>query len=192
MPIARLDPHRSALLVIDLQGRLMPVIHEKDTVIRRAARLAEGAAALSVPRFVTEQYARGLGATVAEVAKHLNHPDSPVTAYEDKTRFSACVGRIASMLETLDVRSVVLCGVEAHVCVLFTALDLLDAGYTVAVCEDAVGSRRSSDKQAAIRRLVQAGAIPTTVESVLFEWAEDASSERFKAIQEIIRSKTAD
>lgn len=189
MPVPRLDPHRSALLVIDVQDRLMPVIDENATVIRRAARLAEGAAALSVPRFVTEQYARGLGATVPALAKFLNHD---VTAYEDKTAFSACVGRISGMLETLGVRSVVLVGVEAHVCVLFTALDLLDQGFTVAVCNDAIGSRRAVDKQAAWQRMIQAGVIPTTVESVLFEWTGDASSDRFKAVRDIIRSRTND
>ncbi len=189
MPIPRLDPHRSALLVIDLQERLMPVIHEKTTCIRRAARLAEGAAALSVPRFVTEQYSRGLGATVPEIAKHLDHD---VTAYEDKTRFSACVGRISGMLETLGIKSVVLVGVETHICVLFTALDLLDQGFTVAVCEDATSSRRPVDKHAAMQRMVQAGVLPTTVESALFEWVGDAASERFKAIQSILRSNTPD
>lgn len=189
MPTARLDPHRSALLVIDLQERLMPVIHDQSTVTRRAARLAEGAAALSVPRLVTEQYRRGLGPTVPELARHLDHD---VTAYEDKTSFSACVGRISGMLETLGVRSVVLVGVEAHVCVLFTALDLLDQGFTVAVCEDAIGSRRPIDKHAAWQRMIQAGVIPSTVESVLFEWVGDASSDRFKAIRGILQSRSVD
>ncbi|MEM1445744.1 MAG: isochorismatase family protein [Planctomycetota bacterium] len=189
MAVPRLDPHRSALLVIDVQDRLMPVIEQKTTVIRRAARLAEGAEALSVPRFVTEQYSRGLGSTVPDLAKHL---DQNVTAYEDKTTFSACVGRIAGMLETLGIKSVVLVGVEAHVCVLFTALDLLDQGFTVAVCEDAIGSRRAVDKHAAWQRMIQAGVIPTTVESVLFEWTGDAASDRFKAIRGIIQSKAAE
>lgn len=184
--VLRLDPHRSALLIIDLQKKLMPVIHEKTAVVRRAARLAEGAKALTVPRLVTEQYSKGLGSTVDEVAMHL---DRDVTCYEDKTRFSACVGRIASMLDTLGVRSVILAGVETHVCVLHTALDLLDREFIVAVCEDATSSRRAVDKHAAMQRMIQAGVIPTTVESALLELCEDAATDRFKAIREVIRSK---
>ncbi len=182
---ARLDPHRSALLIIDLQERLMPVIHEGPTCVRRCARLVEGAQALSVPRLVTEQYPRGLGATVPEVARYL---DPETTCIEDKTCFSACTGRVGGMIEMLGVRSVILCGVEAHVCVLHTALDLLEKGYTVAFCEDGTGSRRPIDKHAATHRMIQAGVIPTTVEAALMELAGDAASERFRAIRNIIKS----
>lgn len=183
--VPRLDPSLSAVLLIDLQEKLMPVIHEKSACMRRSARLAEGARVLGVPLLVTEQYPQGLGKTVPEIKRFL---DEGVACYESKTRFSACIPRIVGMLETLGIRSVILAGVETHVCVLHTALDLLDRGFTVAVCEDAVGSRRAIDKHAAILRMMQAGVVPTTVESALLELCGDASNERFRAIRSVIKS----
>ncbi|MEM9883187.1 MAG: hydrolase [Planctomycetota bacterium] len=182
--VRRLDPQRSALLLIDLQERLVPVMHEKTTVVRRAARLVEGANVLGVPVLITEQYPRGLGHTVADIAKQLRG----AVSVDEKTRFSASGPGLTKRLEQQGTRSVVLAGIETHVCVLQTALDLLAAGYTVAVCEDATSSRRAIDKRAALQRLAQAGAVPATVEAVLFELLGDADSPKFRALQAVIRS----
>ena len=187
MPVPRLDPQRSAVLLIDLQERLMPVMHGRSQLERRAARLLEGANALKVPVLVTEQYPRGLGATVTAVSQHLS-----ATVYRDqKTRFSACSESLLRFLRKFEIRSVVLGGIEAHVCLLQTCLDLLDERLTVAVCHDATSSRRASDKEAALQRMTQAGALPTTVEAALLELVADADTEGFRAIRRVIQSKDA-
>lgn len=179
----RLAAEDSALLVIDIQERLVPVMHEQDRLIRRAGRLVKGAHLLDVPTLVTEQYPRGLGDTVTNVARYFVNP----LCIEEKTRFSACIEPVRTQLELAGVNSVVVTGIEAHVCVLATCLDLIEAGYKVFPVWDAISSRRSEDILAARERLTQAGAVPTTVESVLFEWLGDANDNRFRSVQELIR-----
>lgn len=184
MAVPRLDPNHSAVLLVDLQEKLLPVMHEKTTVARRAGRLVQGANVLKVPVLLTEQYPKGLGRTVSAIAKQL---DGAVCT-DEKTRFSACSASIMRLLEKFDTKSVVLAGIESHVCVLQTCLDLLERGYMVALCEDAMSSRRPIDKKAAVDRMVQAGALPSTVESVLFELLGDASSPKFRELRTIIQS----
>ncbi|MEO1236735.1 MAG: hydrolase [Planctomycetota bacterium] len=181
----RLDPERSVVLLIDLQDKLLPVMHEKTTVRRRTARLIEGAAVLDVPVLVTEQYPRGLGKTVKDIADLLQG----AVSVSEKTRFSACAEPVTRLLEKFEARSVVVAGIETHVCVLQTCLDLLERGLTVALCEDATSSRRPVDKKAAVDRMIQAGVLPTTVESVLFELLGDADSPKFRALRGVIQSK---
>jgi nicotinamidase-related amidase len=178
---SRLLPYRSALMVVDLQYRLVQVMHDRNRLRRRASRLVQGSNILGIPQLVTEQYPRGLGDTIEDVARHL-----VPQAIEEKTRFSAYIHPIREKLNELDVDSVVICGVEAHVCILRTCLDLIQAGYRVYPVWDAISSRRPEDKEAARERLTQAGAIPTTVEAALFEWLGDADDSRFRQIQELI------
>lgn len=179
----RLDPQRSALLVVDLQQRLVPVMSEPERLIRRARLLVRGAQALGVPLLVTEQYPQGLGHTVTGIAEHF---DSPV-CIESKTRFSACTEPIMGHLERLKPEGIVVAGVEGHVCVLSTCLGLIGAGYRVFAAWDAIDARSPLDIQAARERLFQAGAVPTTAESVLFEWLGGAGSPGFKAVQALAR-----
>ena len=181
--IPRLIPDRSALLIVDMQERLIPVMRDSQKLVRRTARLVQGAHLMGVPLLVTMQYPRGLGETVNEIARHFVDPH----CIEEKTLFSACVDPVRTQLELLGVESVVVAGVEAHVCILGTCLDLLDAGYRVFPAWDAISSRRADDKQAARERLNQAGAVPTTVESALLEWVGDASHGRFRLVQELIK-----
>ncbi|MEM8738753.1 MAG: isochorismatase family protein [Planctomycetota bacterium] len=185
MGVPRIDAQRSAVLLIDLQDKLVPVMHDRSTMLRRTERLIEGAAVLEVPVLVTEQYPRGLGRTVRAVADRLQGSVN----VSEKTRFSACSASVVRLLEKFDVTSVVVAGIETHVCVLQTCLDLLDRGYTVALCNDATSSRRPADRKAAVSRMVQAGVLPTTVESVLLELLGDAESPPFRAIRGIIQSK---
>ena len=180
----RIHPHHTAVMLIDLQERIVPHMHERRTLVRRAGRLLQGANALELPILVTEQYPRGLGATVKEVAHHLD----AAVAKDPKTRFSACSDAVMRHLGERQVRCVVLAGIETHICVLQTALDLIEAGLTVAVCLDATSSRREVDKDAAMRRLIQAGVLPTTVESVLFELLKDADHEKFRLVSKIVQS----
>jgi nicotinamidase-related amidase len=182
---SRLLPHRSALMVVDMQYRLVQVMHDRKRLKRRASRLVQGSTILGIPQLVTEQYPRGLGDTVEEVARHL-----VPKCIEEKTKFSAYIHPIREKLSELGADSVVICGVEAHICVLRTCLDLIEAGYRVYPVWDAISSRRAEDKAAARERLTQAGAIPTTVETALFEWLGDADDSRFRKIQDLIVGET--
>lgn len=185
---SRLLPYRSALLVVDLQHRLVQVMHDRHKLKRRAGRLVQGSNILGIPQLVTEQYPRGLGGTVEEVARHLKPQ-----GIEEKTRFSAYIHPIRERLNEMeDIDSIVIAGVEAHVCVLRTCLDLMHAGYRVYPVWDAISSRRLEDKEAARDRLTQAGAIPSTVESVLFEWLGDADDSRFREIQDLIKGEAGE
>lgn len=182
----RLLPDRSAVLLVDLQERLVPVMRDRQRLIRRAARLVQGAHLLGVPLLVTEQYTRGLGETVNEISRYFVNPH----CIEEKTKFSACIDPVRTQLELIEAESVVVAGIEAHVCILGTCLDLLEAGYQVFPAWDAISSRRAEDKHAAQERLAMAGAVPTTVETALLEWLGDASDSRFRLMQNLIKGET--
>lgn len=182
MAVQRLDPERTALLVVDVQKKLLPHIHEAPSLLRRATRLVDGFRGLHLPILVTEQYPQGLGPTVPQLAQRLEH-----VQIIEKLRFSACVDPVLEQLQARGVRSVAVCGIEAHVCVMQTVMDLLDGGFTTAVALDAIGSRRPQDAAAAEQRMIRAGALPATVESVLFELTVEARGERFKAIRGLVR-----
>eukprot|EP00752_Nemacystus_decipiens_P016097 g14393.t1 len=167
--------------------RLVQVMHERKKLKRRASRLLQGSNILNIPQLVTEQYPRGLGETIEEVVRYIR-PE----CIQEKRRFTAYIPPIEERLNKMDVDSVVIAGVEAHICVLQTCLDLMQAGYKVYPVWDAISSRREEDKAAARERLTQAGAVPTTVESALFEWLGDADDSRFRQIQDLIKGETND
>ncbi len=174
---------QSRLLIVDVQEKLMPHIPVADDLIAHCGKLIRGAGLVGVPVFATEQYAKGLGSTVAELAVLL--PDRP-----DKLRFS-CAEALnwGTAAEQPDGRDqIVIAGIETHVCVLQTAFDLLSFGYRVFIPADAVASRKKLDWQFALRRLSDAGATICTLESVLFEWAEIAGTPEFKAISQLVKS----
>ena len=138
--------------------------------------------ASGLPVWATEQYPRGLGPTTARIAELI--PDRPA-----KTTFHCCaVPQILEQLYGRNVRHVTIAGIEAHVCVAQTALELLDLGFRVQVPADAVASRHKVDREFALRRLEQAGAVVSTTEAVLFEWTETADRPEFKAISELIKT----
>lgn len=175
----------SVLLVVDIQERLLPAMDGHEEVAAAADRLVRAAGLLGVPVLCTEQYPRGLGATVDPVRTSLG--PAPIL---EKMTFSCCgaeglMGRLAS----LGRRQVVLAGIETHVCVMQTALDLLAAGYRPFVAADGVSSRFAADRQTALDRLRQAGAVVTTSESVMFEWLETAAAAEFKAVSRIVRER---
>ena len=183
MAIPRFEAERSAVLVVDMQARLLPVMAEGAATLAAVERLLRGCGVLEVPWLLTEQYTAGLGPTVDELAFALEGAASR----EEKLKFSACIEPIRAVLVERSVRSVVVCGIEAHVCVLQTCLDLAAHGFVTGVCVDAVASRRAADRDVAIQRLVQAGVVPTTVESVLLEWTHEAGTARFKALLPFIK-----
>lgn len=180
--LAALRTDTTVLLVVDLQEKLLPAIHEGDQVLENARRMVAAAGVLEVPVLVTEQYPAGLGPTCAGLRECL--AGAPAV---EKTRFSACVPAITDSLTELARPVVVVVGVETHVCVQQTVLDLLRAGYTPCVCADAVGSRRPLDRDVAIERMRQAGAVVTTTESVIFELIGEAGTELFKRILKIVK-----
>ena len=183
MPIARLVRDSSVLIVVDMQQRLLPAMHNTQAVTDQVGKLINGANALQVPVIVTEQYRKGLGLTVPELAESLK---SAAGTYE-KLAFSAFIEPVRRQIVELGARSVVVGGIEAHVCVLQTCLDVVDSGLTVAVATDGIGARRLSDQASAVQRMVQAGVVPTTVESILLEWVGEAGGPSFKSILPIIR-----
>jgi nicotinamidase-related amidase len=183
MSLPRLRLGQTALLVIDMQERLVPVMREPDRLVAAASRLIDGANILGLPVLATEQYRKGLGDTVTPIAQRLG----PALCREEKLKFSALIEPVRAILSERGVRSVIVCGIEAHVCVLQTCLDLLDAGYITALAVDATSSRHAVDDAAAISRLTQAGVLPATVESALLELVHEAGTERFKQVLGVIK-----
>jgi len=183
MPTMRLIHERTALLLVDMQEKLLPHMHEADRVVAGCARLVDAAIALDLPILFTEQYRKGLGETVAPLATKLN----AAVCRHEKLKFSACIEPIRDELREREIRSVIVCGIEAHVCVLQTCLDLLDLGWVTAMAVDAIGSRRASDKDVAVKRMTQAGVIPATTESAILELVREAGTDAFKAVLPIIK-----
>jgi len=168
------------VLLIDLQERLVPALHDGETVVARAARLAEAARLLDVPIRATEQYPAGLGRTVPPLA---GYPQEVLA----KTAFSAVADPGFHALLPSGVSQVVVAGCEAHVCVLQTVLGLLPSGHRVLLVADAVGSRDPADRTVAIDRARQHGAEIVTSEMVLFEWLRDAQHPRFREVQKLLK-----
>lgn len=170
----------AVLIMIDLQQRLVPAIHDNETVVARTVRLAEAARLLDVPVRATEQNPAGLGPTVAPLAAY-------PSAVLPKTAFSAMDDPGFAALLPAGVGDIVLTGVEAHVCVLQTALGLLGSGHRVVVAADATGSRDPADKAAGLDRARQHGAEIATSEMLLFEWLRDAQHPRFREVQKLLK-----
>lgn len=180
--MSRLD--MSELVIIDMQQKLAPAMPQDvmQATVKNCGILAQAATLLGVPTVLTEQYPQGLGETLPEILAHAT--SSKVIA---KTAFSACAEpKFVQQLQR-DKTDVVLAGMEAHICVLQTALDLQKLGKNVFVVEDAVISRDLNNKVNALARLRAAGCVITNTESVLFEWLGDAKHDAFKALSKLIR-----
>lgn len=185
-PLVKLGREQAILLVIDLQEKLLPAIHQADACVAAAGRLIRGCQALGVPVIATEQYPAGLGPTCQNVRELLG-TEAPI----EKLLFSAYVqgvrDAIAARAGASSRAQVIVTGTEAHVCVQQTVLDLLRDGKDVWVCADAVSSRRPFDCEIALQRMRQAGAVITTTESVLFELLGQAGTDDFKRILKIVK-----
>ena len=181
-PTSLLDRDQTVLLVVDVQDRINSVMADQSH-LPRIEVLLDACAVLGVPVVATEQYPKGLGTSVASVANRLATP--PV----GKNTFS-CAREPAtrSAIAFHGRRQVAVTGIESHVCVLQTALDLLDAGYEVHVPHDAVNSRRPSDREWALHRMAGAGAVITTTESVLFELLERCGTDDFRTVAKLIKN----
>jgi nicotinamidase-related amidase len=177
-----LNTDSTALIVIDIQVALTRVMHEKDRLIDKARRLVQGANALGLPIILTEQYPKGLGHTIPEIAE-LIEPE-PV----EKTAFSCCGEEaFVAAVEALGRRQLLLCGIETHVCVYQTARELAERGYEVEVVADAVSSRTIGNKLIGLDRIKAVGAKLTTVEMALFELLKVAGGDAFKQVVKIVK-----
>ena len=179
----RLNRSHSGLVVVDIQERLLPFIFEKEQLIQTSVRLIKGAAILGIPIFATEQYRKGLGPTAPEVA-------AAITGFAplEKVTFSACGAEdFSEALKRKEVKNVILCGIEAHVCVLQTCLDLLDHDVNVFVAADAISARNPENSRLAMQRMHDAGAVIASTEMILFELLGRARTDEFKQVQMLVK-----
>lgn len=176
----------TSLLVVDVQEKLLPVIRDRTQIVWNVRRLIDGARVLGLEIAATEQYPQGLGPTTSQLAERLD--DIP-----SKVRFSCgeC-GGIFRQFAKHGRHKILVVGIEAHVCVQQTVIDLLGDGFRVYVAVDGVGSRREIDYQTALRRMDSAGATLTTTEAALFEWCEVAGTPEFKQISRLVRENPPD
>lgn len=172
----------SQLVICDVQEKLRPVIHDHDRLARGIETIASGATLWNIPVVATEQYPQGLGATIPTL-------DASIQRRVEKREFSAfpALGWPPAGQAADDRFQIVLCGIEAHICVLQTAFDLIAYGYQVFVPHDAVGSHRQVDGNLALKRLEGGGATIVSLESVLFEWCQSSTDPQFKAMSQLVK-----
>jgi len=179
----RILKERSLGLIIDIQEKLFPYIFENEELMKNTQILVQGLKVLGIPLILSEQYTKGLGYTVEPIKLAVGE-----STYIEKRAFSCCDDPSFDLqLSLLNKHYVIIAGIETHVCVLQTVVDLINLGYQPVVIEDCVSSRKLSDKLAAIARMRQEGAIISTYESILFELARSSDSEYFKAISKLVK-----
>lgn len=180
----RILQNSAAGLIIDIQERLFPHIAENEAVERNTNILIEGLSILDVPTLITEQYTKGLGTTISSIKNTMGGDYNPV----EKIEFSCYDCRdFIEVLDLIGKKNIIIAGIETHVCVLQTALDLLAHGYVPIVIENCVSSRNLNDKKWALERILRSGGIVSTYESILFEICRAAGSDRFKSISKLVK-----
>lgn len=173
----------TALLIIDIQERILPVIRKYENVVENTLKLIKGFKVLGLPIFYTEQYPKGLGPTTPELLDELEGNKAI-----QKMSFSCSgAGDLFSILKEKMITQIVVCGVESHVCVQQTVLDLLENNFQVNLAADACSSRRKFDYETALNRMAANGAEVTTVESILFELLNVCGTDEFKSVSKIVK-----
>jgi nicotinamidase-related amidase len=173
----------TALLIVDIQGTLAQLMHEKELLFMNVKKLIKGIQVLGIPILWTEQNPQGLGPTIPEIADLLSNIE-PIS----KMSFSCCRNdRFLHALNTLNRKQVLIAGIETHICVYQTATELLDTGYDVQVVTDAVSSRNRENKEVGLQRMRDSGVSLTSVETALFELLKVADVEQFKEILKIVK-----
>lgn len=173
----------TALVVVDVQQKLIPLVPGHPRIIWNIRRLLDAAKMLGLPRGATEQYPQGLGPTVAELAERL-------ATVPSKVAFSSLACReVFDRFEADGIEKFLIVGIETHVCIQQTVLDLLAAGARVYVAVDAVGARHRIDHETALWRMDSAGATLTTTEAAIFEWCQTAAAPEFKRISQLIQER---
>lgn len=179
------DAAESLLIIIDMQEKLANVMPDDvlNRLVERTGLLIQTANLLKVPVLRTEQYPKGLGATLPAIENNLQD-----NIKMEKTCFSCCgASNFEQAMQQTTRRQVILTGMESHVCVLQTALVLQASGYQVFVVNDAVCSRHKANHKNALQRMAQSGVVITNSESVVFEWLRDSKHEQFKTISNMLR-----
>ena len=179
----RIKKENTIGVVIDIQSRLYPFILDHELLTKRNRILIEGLRILKIPIVVTQQYTQGLGETIPEIAEVLGD-----YKHIEKTAFSCCdEPRFNEDLALSSKMYVIVTGIEAHVCVMQTVNDLIGQGYIPVVVEDCIGSRNPNDKNIAVERMRQSGAIITTYESILFELLKYSGTDQFREISRLVK-----
>lgn len=178
-----LKPEKTALLIVDIQERIVKVMNDPEGVIKNTIKLIQGFKVLGLPVYYTEQYPKGLGPTVSEIAEELKD-----AVYVSKMSFSCSgAGELFTEMKLKDISQVVLCGIESHVCVQQTALDLVSNEFQVNLAADAVSSRHQKDYDIALQRMMKHGVEVTTTESILFELLNVCGTDQFKQISKLVK-----
>lgn len=181
----RILAEETMALVIDFQERLVPAMKNNNGLIHNTEILLKGLKALNIPMIVSQQYTKGIGMTVPSVINAMGEKEF---IYYDKLSFSCAEDEaILHAIREMGRKNIIICGIEAHICVLQTVIDLIAKGFQVIVVEDCTGSRKENDQLFAIRRAEAEGAIITTYESVLFELTRKAKTDVFKEISNLIK-----
>jgi nicotinamidase-related amidase len=203
----RTNAEDSIIVIVDMQTRLVPAMHDRGSLIDAADRLIRGGRHVGLPVFFTQQYTKGLGSTIKEIsdaatesltdiAKNVKAAsEDPIERskpdafeYIEKKSFSVLgEPEFAKIIKKEKRETIILAGIEAHVCVLQSALDFIDQGYDVVIAEDAVRSRKPEDFEYALKRLAQAGAAISTTEAILFDLLKSADHPAFKQISAIVK-----
>jgi nicotinamidase-related amidase len=177
----RLEKEKSQFLLVDMQEKLFPYIVGNEIIVKKVKTLMEGMKALEVPMMAAQQYPKGLGNTIEELRPYFSK-------YHDKMTFSCCGNEaLVKELHEQNSKNVIVAGIEAHICVLQTVIDLKEFGFQPIVVVDAIGSRTRSDYEIALERMKYEGAILTTVESILFELCYQAGSDAFRTISRLVK-----
>jgi len=178
-----LKTEKTALLIIDIQERILPVINNNQIVVENTIKLIKGFNVLQLPIYFTEQYPKGLGPTHKAIADELDDLQP-----FDKMSFSCSgAGDLFGEFEKKNLSQIVVCGIESHVCVQQTVLDLIENGIQVNLAADAVSSRKEIDYKIALDRMRHQGAEVTTTESILFELLNVCGTPEFKAVSKIVK-----
>jgi nicotinamidase-related amidase len=179
----RITKENTSALFIDFQERLFPAMNEKETLLKNTKMLVDGLAILGIPTSFTQQYTKGLGETIEELSSLV-----PGFAAIEKSDFSCFgSGEYTDFLQHHNSKTIILCGIEAHVCVLQTAIDLKEAGFHPVVVTDCIASRNALSKDSAIERFRFENIMTATCESILFELTSSAKAAEFKAISKLVK-----
>jgi nicotinamidase-related amidase len=178
-----LDSNQACLLIVDVQESFRKQLKDLDLLTRNITILAEAAKILKLPVLLTEQYPQGLGKTIAEISACLGEHK-----YFEKSSFSCCQAKgFGEAMESFGRKQVIVCGIEAHVCVNQTVHELMAQDYAVHVIKDAIASRSDRNRDLGWEKMVSSGAIPSSVEIALFEMLGQSGTETFKAVQRLVK-----
>jgi len=185
--VGKLSPSNTALLVCDVQERFRPLIHKMESVVNTTKFMTSVAKELQFPIVVTQQYTKVFGPTITDAFEDSNDIGSTLAPIFEKKKFSMCTEECTQHISSLNKTSFLLVGIEAHVCLQQTALDLLEKGHEVHIIADGVSSQQKYDREIALRRMETSGAFITTAQSAVFMLLGGADHSNFKAVSKLVK-----